>query len=199
MTMARPLELETFDMPSPTARLPEVLQAEVEELRLGAYEQGYAAGWDDALSAQNEDVARLRADLGRNLTEMALSYRDARRHVLAGLEPLLNDMINKVLPQIARESLGQMILQEIRPASAALVDMPITVKTAPECRDLVERMLQIETGLPLQVIGEPTLSAGQAYLSIGESESQVDLDGVVVSIATAVRGFFRHETEKETA
>lgn len=199
MTMARPLDLETFDMPSPTARLPEVLQAEVEELRLGAYEQGYAAGWDDALGAQNQDVAHLRAELGRNLTEMALSYRDARRHVLAALEPLLQDMINKILPQIAQESLGQMILQEIRPVTAALIDMPILVKTAPETRDLVERILHSETGLPLQVLAEPTLSAGQAYLRLGESESQVDLDGVVAAIATAVTGFFHHETEKETS
>lgn len=195
--MARPLELEAFDMPNPASQLPEALQAEVEEVRLTAYEKGYSAGWDDAISAQNADVARLRSDLGHNLMEMSLSYRDARRHVLGTLEPLLNDMVGKVLPAIAHQTLGHIILEQLRPVAETLASAPITVKTAPATHEMVEKLLTGEAGLPVRVIAEPTLSDGQAYLKLAESEVLVDLDGVIAAISSAVTDYFRIENDEE--
>ena len=44
------------DLPGPlTMMSPE----DIEDVRLGAFEQGYSAGWEDALSAQSRDRARL--------------------------------------------------------------------------------------------------------------------------------------------
>ena len=195
--MARSVLLETFDLPTPVDHFAGTAQAEIEELRLAAYEQGYSAGWDDAVTAQNDEVARLRADLGRNLLDMSVSYRDARRHVLAALEPLLHDMIAKVLPTLAHQSLGEIILEQLRPVSEAMSAAPIIVKTSAANRDAVERLLAGEPGLPIKVLAEPTLSEGQAYLKLAESEVRVDLDRVIAAIASAVTAFFQIEREEE--
>ena len=195
--MARLLHLETFDLPGLADRLPESAQVEVEEMRLAAYEQGYSAGWDDSVAAQSDEVARLRADLGRSLTEMSLSYRDARRHVLGTLEPLLHDMVTKVLPTIAHQTLGQIILEHLRPVAETMSAAPIIVTTAPSNRAVVEKLLTAQTGLPITVREEPTLGDGQAFLKAKGSEIRVDLDDVIVAIATAVAAFFRIEKEQE--
>lgn len=195
--MARLLHLETFDLPGLADRLPESAQVEVEEMRLAAYEQGYSAGWDDSVAAQSDEVARLRADLGRSLTEMSLSYRDARRHVLGTLEPLLHDMVTKVLPTIAHQTLGQIILEHLRPVAETMSAAPIIVTTAPSNRAVVEKLLAAQTGLPITVREEPTLGDGQAFLKATGSEIRVDLDDVIVAIAGAVAAFFRIEKEQE--
>ncbi|MGB3146431.1 MAG: flagellar biosynthesis protein [Paracoccaceae bacterium] len=195
--MARLLRLETFDMPATGSRLPEQMQSELEEIRLSSYETGYAAGWDDAVGAQSGDISRLRADLGRNLTAMALSYQEARQHILAALEPLLQSVVGKVLPAIARQTLGQMILEEIRPHAETMASAPVIVRIAPENREMVAQLLSAETDLPIEVAEEPTLGPGQAYLTLGQAELEVDLDGVVDAIAAAVSTFFQIEGEKD--
>lgn len=191
--MARLLELETFDLPDPVRRPAELRDAELAEVRLAAYEQGYGAGWNDALQAQSDDIARLRSDLGRSLSEMEFGYRDARRHILTALEPLLRDIVGKVLPALAQQTLGPMILEQLQPITADLAATPIEVCTAPANRELVERLLKHGGDLPLRVVAEPTLSEGQAYLKLAGREAKVDLDRVITAITGAVGAFFHAE------
>lgn len=195
--MARPLQLETFEVPGLPEHYESVGQAELEELRLATYEQGYAAGWDDAVTAQTDEITRLRADLGRNLVDMSLSYRDAKRHILGALEPLLHDMVTKVLPGIAHQSLGPIILEQLRPVAETAAGAPVLIKTAPENLETVERLLSQEVALPIRVIAEPTLGSGQAYLKIAESEALVDLDGAILAISAAVLAFFSSDHSDE--
>lgn len=195
--MARPLQLETFDLPSPAER-GAVGAGEIEDLRLDAYGQGYAAGWDDAVAAQDAEIAHLRTDLGRNLQDMALNYRDARSHVLSAIEPLLQEMVAKVLPAIAHHALAPMIIEILRPAAEQMASVPITVLTATAHRETVERLLTAAgTDLPVTVRAEPSLSHGQAHLKIGSQETRIDLDGVVGAITRAVGTFFQIENGED--
>jgi hypothetical protein len=53
----------------------------VEEAKVASFEQGYKAGWDDAVAAQSEDQTRIRADLARNLQSLSFTYQEARSHM----------------------------------------------------------------------------------------------------------------------
>lgn len=193
----RPLRLEVFDPPDRAGPRPEPAPDEAEEARLAAYEQGYAAGWDDAAAAQDAEVARLRADLGRNLEDLAFTYQEAHSHVLRTLEPLLQDMVTKVLPAIARESIGHVVLDHLRPLARELAGAPIAIVANPANRAAIERLLVAEAGFPLSFEDEPSLGEGQVYLRLGEAESRVDLDGVIAAISAAVSAFFRIEKHEE--
>lgn len=195
--MARLLHLESFDMSGAEYGLASPSANDVEEVRLAAYEQGYRAGWDDAITAQNDEITRLRANLGRNLADMTLSHRDARRHVLAAIEPLLQDMVAKVLPTLARQTLGQMILDELRPVAEHLSAAPVLVRTAPDNLAMVSRLLTDASDLPLKVVADDTLGPGQAYLKLAESEMTIDLDRVIASMATAVGAFFQIQKQED--
>jgi len=195
--MSRPLRLEVFEDIDGSGAAVTMARGELEENRLAAFEQGYSAGWDDAAAAQTEEVARLRTDLGRNLQDMAFSYHEARSHVLRALEPLLHDMVTKVLPAIAREALGQMVLEQLRPVAEGLSDAPITVTANPVNRAVIEAIVIGQAVIPMTFCGEESLGEGQVYLRFGVAESRVDLDGVIATIAAAVSAFFQIEKERD--
>lgn len=193
--MGRRVQLDVFELSDLTEDRVELGQSELEECKLTAYEQGYTAGWDDAVAAQDAEITRLRSDLGNNLQDLSFTYHEAHSHVLRSLEPLLLDMVAKVLPATARHALAPMILEELRPIARKLADAPVEVIANAENRALLERMLIDEAPFPLTFTEEPSLSDGQVFLNFGRNELRVDLDGAIAAIKAAIAGFF--EVEKD--
>ncbi|MGB8811958.1 MAG: flagellar biosynthesis protein [Paracoccaceae bacterium] len=169
----------------------------MEEVRLAAYEQGYTAGWDDAVSAQSDDQTRIRADLAHNIQALGFTYHEARMHVLRAIEPLLQEMVGRLLPEMAREALAPLVLETLMPLAEKLAEAPISMILNPAARPAVEALLEHATGIPVTLIEEPTLGEGQVYLRLGDTETRIDLDRAIAEITAAVRGFFGL-SEKET-
>jgi flagellar assembly protein FliH len=192
-------KLEVFETPSGAARSPTLVTTEIsaiEEAKLAAYEQGYQAGWDDAAAALSQDQTRIGAELGRNLQALSFTYQEARAHVLAALEPLLTEMVDRLLPETARETLAPMVLERVMPMAEDLADHPVTLVLNPSVRPAIEALIEQATGLPLTIEEEPTLAEGQVYLRLGPAEAKVDLTRVTAEIAAAVRAFFTLTEEK---
>ena len=87
------LHLEEFV--DPAAAPIEEAEAEgdaAEQGRLAAYEQGYAAGWEDAARTLGDEQTIIRADLARNLAALALTLETARAQVLSGLGPAVLEL-----------------------------------------------------------------------------------------------------------
>lgn len=194
--ISRVLKLETFAPSDPDLTRDNVTDTEAEEVRLAAYEQGYSAGWEDAVAAQDADLTRLRNELGQNLQDLAFTYHEAHSHVLRTLEPLLRDMVAKVLPAIARETLGHMVVEELRPLVADLTGAPLTIATHPDNVAMIEDLVIARAKFPAELRADPTLGPGQAQFRIGPAERVVDLDGVIAAIAGAVAGFFDIEKQE---
>ena len=170
----------------------------LEETKLAAYDSGYAAGWEDAVAAQSSDQTRVQADLARNLQGLSFTFHEARQHVLKALQPLISEMVGRLLPALARETLSQVVLEVVMPMAGTLADTPLTLVLNPNARPAVEALLEQTTGLPLIVTEEPSLSEGQVYLKFGGMETQINLDRATAEITAAVRGFFEiPEQEKK--
>jgi flagellar biosynthesis/type III secretory pathway protein FliH len=190
--MAMP-KLEVFDAEPGGQERTDMVVMQVsanEEAKLAAYEQGYKAGWEDAANAQSENQSSIRADLARNLQQMSFTFQEARTHVLKALEPLLEEMVNRLLPETARETLAPLVLEKVMPMAEELTEQPVTLVLNPAVRAAVEGLLLEATGLPLIIEEEPTLPEGQVYIRLGPNEAKVDLTRVTKEIAAAVRGFF---------
>lgn len=198
--MAMP-KLEVFDVDSPQKQASGMVVTQlgaIEEAKLAAYEQGYKAGWDDAAAAQSEDQTRIRADLARNLQQLSFTYQEARAHILKAVEPLLEEMVNRLLPETARETLAPMVLERVMPMADELTDQPVVLVLNPAVRVAVETLIEQATGLPMTIEEEPTLPEGQVYIRLGGTEALVDLSRVTADIAAAVRGFFSLSRESGT-
>jgi flagellar assembly protein FliH len=191
------LRLETFSAGSAVA--PDVgAEAEREEIRSAAFEQGYSAGWDDAIAARDTDEARRRQAVLSALSDLSFSYHEAHSHVLSAIRPLLLDMVHKVLPTIARDTLGPMIIDQIIPVARDLAGAPVTITVSPASRADVEAALADNCTLPVTIVEDAELTQGQAYLRLGDTETHVDLDGVVAAITGAVEAFFAPDQNEET-
>ncbi len=189
--------LEDFDgtpvMGAPQTNLSE---EEVEGLKLAAFEEGYRAGWDDAIKAQSDDRSRISSDFAQNLQDLSFTYHEAYSQVLNAMSPLLEDIVRSVLPQIAREALGLHILDELKTHGRAIGALGVEIVVAPENAEPVRGLLDQDFGFPLRVVEDDTMGAGQADIRFGATEQQIDLSEVLASVSTALQGFM-HENRKK--
>lgn len=162
----------------------------LEEAKLGSYDAGYSAGWEDAAAAQSGEQSQIKADLARNLQSLGFTYQEARMHILRNIEPLLQEMVGRLLPELARETLAPIVLDVLMPIVEKMADAPVTLVLNPAARVAVEGLLDQATGIPLTFIEEPSLGEGQVYLRMGGAETAIDLDRATAEITAAVRGFF---------
>lgn len=167
---------------SVTLATPEELDAAKAE----AYEAGFAAGWDDALRTESDSQAKVGAEFARHLQEMSFTFHEARAHVIESLQPLLHEVLQTVLPNLVQETLGQRILDVLDPLIQDAADQPITIAVAQGCREFVEPYLDSAAGAILEVVEEPTLTSGQAYLRLGKVERKVDLTEALGQIKSAL-------------
>ncbi|MFN4130017.1 MAG: flagellar biosynthesis protein [Paracoccaceae bacterium] len=193
-----PLKLEVFETATQRGKSQTVVMdsAAIEETRLQAYDSGYAAGWEDATAATQDDQTRISSELANNLQQMAFTFQEARAHILKSVQPVLTQLCTQLLPPIAREVLAPVVLDTIMPLIDNLVDQPVHVVLNPAARMGVERLMSQAAGLPLLIVEEPTLGEGQVYLRLGEVEHRVDLDHAVAELTRAVHDFFEY-SEKD--
>jgi flagellar assembly protein FliH len=186
------LRLEIFDSITDGDGTPRPLveASALDEAKVASFEQGYAAGWEDAAAAQAGDQTRIRADLARNLQSLAFTFQDARSHVLQAVRPLILEMTGRLLPEVAREALAPTVLEALMPLADELSDTPLTLVLNPAARERVEGLIAQATGLPMQIEEEPSLGEGQVYIRFGTAETKVDLTQVTSDITAAVRAFF---------
>lgn len=194
-----PLQLEVFDVETASdgSVQPLVQASAMEEAKINSFEQGYTAGWDDAVAAQDSDQTRIHADLARNLQTLSFSFQEARAHVLQAIRPLILEMTNRLLPEMAREALAPTVLETLMPMADEMADTPLRLVLNPKVRAQVEQLVEQATGLPMVIEEEPSLSEGQVYIRFGSTETKVDLAQATVDITTAVRAFFSLTHEEQ--
>ncbi|WP_372603092.1 flagellar biosynthesis protein [Actibacterium sp.] len=195
--MSKLLSYEDF---SPVPQIPDPQNTALlsETARLGAYEEGYKAGWDDAAGAEAANQTRIGADFARSLQDLSFSYHEARAHVLSAIGPLLELMAEKVLPEIARDHFAQTVLEQVRTIAGTAADAAIELVVNPDNRAALEKVMPPDPGLPLTIIDEPSLGPGQAYLRGAKGECQLDQDAVLSGIRAAVSAFLSTSQEQVT-
>lgn len=170
----------------------------LEEQRLEAFERGYQAGWDDSVKAAEDDSRRVSADLAQTLLDLSFTYEEAHSAVLDGLKPLLEQMIETLLPKLGRQTLTQRIVEEIETIARQQGPQTVELVTAPANASTLKTLLNEDLPMPVTVSEEPTLGEGQAYLRFGSQEREIDLRGALEGIQEKV-GAFYEENQRETA
>lgn len=169
---------------------------DLEEQKLEAFENGYQAGWDDSVNAQIASNKRISSDLERNLQEASFSYHEARTTLTKSLEPLFSDILNTLLPEIARQSLGPQIITQLTEMVRIQLDQVIEVTVAPTHVETISALIEGQINEPFVMVPDPTLSEGQVYIRIGAEERELDLDHVLETVSSAFSSFFTtHEQD----
>lgn len=174
----------------------------LEEQKLEAFENGYQAGWDDSVKAQQGDSARLTADFAQNIKDLSFTYHEAYNGMLAAMEPLVRQLVDTVLPDMARASVGAQVAEIILGFIKNRGPQPVNIMIAPGNAVAVEAVLPDDESFPIEIVEEPTMAEGQAHITFGQgAEREIDLQTLLQDISGAVDAFFatRPDQHKETA
>ena len=167
---------------------------EIEDLKLQSFEGGFQAGWEDAVKAQAETHSHVSAALAASLHSASFEYHELRATLNASVQNIMVHVVDTILPMAARASLGGHIRDFVTSASQDALDCPIEIVVAPECEEVVRRVLSTDLQDPFELVGDPGMSESQATIRLGSQESEINLDKTVAEIALAVATFF--ETQK---
>ncbi len=173
-----------------------------EEEKLASYETGYQAGWDDSAASNQDAGKQISADFMQNMRDLSMTYHEAYGAVLKDLKPLMLQIVDAVLPEVARETLAMRVVDLIE-SQMQPGDMPVCLSAAPgDCARLANIAQAFDSGLEIELNADDTLADGQVRLQFGSrQEHELDTQALITGIQTAVHGFFHVQEldSKETA
>lgn len=174
----------------------------LEEQRLEAFEKGYSAGWDDSVKAAKDDASRISADFSSNLMDLSFTVQEAQTGLMSSLKPLLKGMVEQVLPRLARDSLGNRVIETIQSMAGEASKGQIRIITAPANLAALETLTEGLIGMDVTLLSEISLGEGQVHIEVAGDEREINLDRVLGEISQAVDAFFDDQNDdrhKETA
>jgi len=194
--MPLPIRLEVFETFA-EASAPQVLTPdEIEEIRLNAYERGYNAGWDDAgQQAEEEDRAR-RAEVDRQLQQLAFTYHEVRGHMLRALEPVFAALLSTVVPAAARASVVPLAAEQLLKLAGTVTQTPVTLRIAPGNRPDFEAALDGLVLPPLRIVETDEIAPLQAAIAFEQQETRIDLAEVAEQLRAAIDRYYLIQTEE---
>lgn len=173
--MARLAVLESFDLaPAPVTDGPG-------EEWLAGHRAGLAEGRVAALAEQ----AALRAETAEALAELGLTFREAQNHVLARLAPLFRALGERIVPEILRATLGQVLIEELQAAAETDARAPACLRVAPADLVAVTGTLAVLGGAP-EIRADPRLGPGQVLIDRGGADTSFDFNRLSADIAAAL-------------
>jgi flagellar assembly protein FliH len=161
-----------------------------------AFDKGYKEGWTDAIKSAERDDEKARADISTALQEAGFTYFEARQHVLNSLKPLLDAMVETVLPRLGRETLGPQVVEEvIRIAKAT--ETPIKIICAPATQEELEGAIAQRVSFPVEIECEPSFADSQIQLKFDQGEASIDPTALSELIKDALDKFYELSKQKE--
>ncbi len=157
----------------------------LEEQRLAAFEQGYGAGWEDSVQAQEQNRGQVSAELAKALEDMSFTYHEALTRMTLSLEPMFQSLVHLVLPDCIDRSFAHRLSEQLKDMARTQIDQPIQI-LVPEGRAAeVEDFLSSDMPQSPRVIEDSSLQPGQARLQVGISRREVDCVDLLSSVQQA--------------
>lgn len=187
---------EDFGTVQSSSALAQVSDDMLETERLEAFDKGYRAGWDDAIKAKTEEGAHLSDGVAQALQDLSFTYHEVHAQVLANLTPLFDEILQKMLPSLARDTLGAHISDQLSRVAREIGTVQIEIAVAPGAGERVMQLVHgASSSLPINVTETPTVSEGQAEMRLGGKELSIDLSDVSAQIAEAVHAALHQQSE----
>jgi len=186
--------LEDFATPSGALGL-SISDVSLEQERAEAFEDGYKAGWQDAVKAANDDAGRVSSDFAGNLQDISFTLAEAQRDLMSALRPLLTGMVNSVLPKLARQTIGDRVIETVETMARGAIDGPVCLITAPGNAEALEALIEERQLTGVTVETEVTMGNGQVHVRAAGNEQEIDIDAVLTQIDAAVTGFFEDQNK----
>lgn len=185
MTMAV-LKLESFDSERVLEEGAPISHHDAETLRARAFEEGYGAGWADALDQMRNEDALRRAAAEEALQAVAFGYAEARTLLEGCFIDLAEQMITAVLPDLASEALRRLLDRELRALVSREFSGRLELICAPSVQDNLKEILADMPGLDAKLVPEESFSDAQIMIRVDQNARLVDFDGVMATLKSGL-------------
>lgn len=186
------LTLEEFEVtPDVSHHFKSVNDQDLAKARSTAFEEGYQAGWDDAIRAENANQSNVSTEFAKNLLDIGFSFHEARTQIMRALRPLLLEIISKVVPHSMSETIGHSVLEELIPIIDSAANQPIKILVSADNIKAINAVLESEIAVPLDVEEEPTFSNGQVQIRCGNIEKNMNFEQVITRINDVVESVYQ--------
>ncbi|MFA8387457.1 MAG: ABC transporter ATP-binding protein [Pelagibaca sp.] len=187
--------LEDFGTPVPANAAHTVSDETLENERLESFDKGYRAGWDDAIKAKTDEGTQLADGIAQNLQDLSFTYHDVHAQILSNIGPLFDEILNKILPSLARDTLGAHVADQLTRIARDIGPVQIEIVVAPGSAEHVSQLVNgAATSLPIKVVEDADVPEGRADMRLGRKELSVDLSDVTAQISQAVYAVLHEET-----
>ena len=161
--------------------------------KLQSFEDGYQAGWEDSTKAQNEFEKKMSSNLSQNLQDISFGFHEARNTLTQGMKPLFEEILNKLLPEISKSSIGSHILEQLGGMVRENSDQAIEIIVSPSEIEALQSLLQDQISDPFVLLAQPDLNEGQVYIRLGSHEREINLKEMVQRIRSSTHNIFEQE------
>lgn len=162
----------------------------------GGFDEGYKIGWEDALASIQDQDNKLKSDIATALQEAAFTFFEARQHVITSLRPLLQQLVSKVLPSVARQNFSERIADQLI-EFAEKDEMPVRILCAPDVQAELAAYVSEFGKFPVEVVPEETLATSQARFLFEMGSSEIDDGKMLEELRVVIDGFFSVINEQQ--
>jgi flagellar assembly protein FliH len=162
--MGRMPELEDFD---PPAAAPAGPGAE--------WLAGYEAGVADGRAQERLEQGAIAAETAQAIADLGFGFAEARAHVMAALGPLFAVLVERLVPDLLRDSFGPRILDHLARAARADAAQPLVLRVGEDDAPALARLVAAQSAVAVTVRPDPRLGAGQAVIE-GDASGDTSLD-----------------------
>ncbi len=169
--------LETFEVSEAGSANSHATPADpsLENLRATAFEAGYASGWDDAKTADEQARNRVQAEFERNVEAISFTYHEAVDRVRSELKAFIDALISEFLPEILPTALREHVRSELLSIAEKKIELPIEIVMSPNCSELVSELAEGDFASNMELVEDASLAPNQVFVRIGESEKEINL------------------------
>jgi len=160
-----------------------------EALRDSAYSDGVKTGAEAASRAFEDEKIRTLAPILEALNDMAFSQIEACQTMLKSMRPMVEQLVQTVLPESARLGFGAEVSALLCKAYEKAPTSQIIISVAPDAVASIQGLLA-PSKADFTVEADPTLDGLQARVNWQGGYDQIDLDAALNDIRTAIDTFF---------
>ncbi|OUS37788.1 ABC transporter ATP-binding protein [Rhodobacterales bacterium 56_14_T64] len=160
-----------------------------EEQKLVSFENGYTAGWDDAVGAQESETSKISVTLANSLEDMSFTYHEAQNQLIESLDPMFKVLTSAILPDALAASFGHHIVDQLTDMAKDQTGQPLVITVAVGEAAGVRSALTQTFSVEVKVREDSELSPGQAYLRVGNLEREINSAALLESIRDSVDAF----------
>lgn len=159
----------------------------LEEERLAAFDDGFAAGWDDALKAQKQTETRINEAFADALETAGFTYHEALSQITENLSPVFEQLVAMVLPEVLQTTLGLHVIDRLTELATDAAAQPITVTVSPAFRPRLEALVAQQSAVSVDI--RESADRDTVTFAVGSMEQELNMGRLLDDIKVAVDAF----------